>query len=109
MAALDVKKAFLKGITYKQLAEQTQEPERNVNFELSQDAIEILRLVPGFEDFDPAREVLHCTKPGTGCVDAPRCFVLKLTKATNEVWQATPSTIDDQLICLLYTSPSPRD
>ena len=32
MVALDVKKAFLKGITYKQLAEVTGEPERDVCF-----------------------------------------------------------------------------
>ena len=30
---LDVRKAFLKGVTYKQLAEATGEPEREVNFE----------------------------------------------------------------------------
>jgi hypothetical protein len=38
------------------------------------------------------------TKPGTGCKDAPRCFAIKLTRATNEVFGAKPCTHDEQLI-----------
>ncbi len=40
--------------------------------------------MPGFEDSDPVREVLHCDKPGTGCTDAPRCFSMKLAKVTSQ-------------------------
>ena len=88
MAAIDVQKAFLKGITYKELAEITGEPERQVNFELDERSVRILRRFPKFKDFDPTTEVLHNLKAGTGCVDAPR------------LWDMN---------CLLYTSPSPRD
>ena len=35
MAALDVKKVCLKGVTYKESAEEPKEPMREVNFELS--------------------------------------------------------------------------
>ena len=83
---------FLKGISYKELAETTNEPAREVNFELRADAADMLRQCPGFEDFDRHREVLHCTKPGTGCGDAPRCFSIKLARATNEEFGCKPLT-----------------
>ena len=34
------------------------------------------------ENFDPQTEVLHCDKPGTGLVDAPRAFSMKLKRVT---------------------------
>ena len=98
LAAIDVKKAFLKGITYAELAATTNEPAREVNFELSPDAVAILRQCPGFENFDPTREVLHNTKPGTGCKDAPRCFGIKFTRATNDEFGAKSTTHDEKFI-----------
>ena len=74
IVTLDVRKAFLKGVSYKQLAEATGEPERDVNFELDAQGLAALRQCKGFEDFDPQFEILHCDKPGTGCKDAPRAF-----------------------------------
>ena len=59
MAAIDVRKAFLKGITYADLAKTTSEPARDVNFELSADVVAILRQCPGYETFNPQTEVLH--------------------------------------------------
>ena len=38
IVALDVSKAFLKGVSYQELAKATGEPQREVNFELSNDA-----------------------------------------------------------------------
>ena len=98
ITALDVKKAFLKGVSYEELAEATGEPERNVNFELSPDAVAILRQIPEFSDFDPATEVLHMTKPGTGCKDAPRCWSIQLTKVTNGEYRAVPTLYDSEFI-----------
>ena len=49
-------------------------PIREVNFYLPHTSNAILKQVPGFETFNPMTEVLHCDKPGTGSVDAPRCF-----------------------------------
>ena len=72
MWTVDVRKAFLKGISYKELAEATGEPLRVVNFELDPESVEILRRFPGFEDFDPTTEVMSNIRPGTGNVDAPR-------------------------------------
>jgi len=47
----DISKAFLQGVTYKELAELTGEPEREVNFYLPAGQIALLRKVPGFESF----------------------------------------------------------
>ena len=59
--------------------------------------IPLLRRIPGYETFDPTREVLHCEKPGTGCNDAPRCFSMKLAKIATEVCGLRPSTVDGEL------------
>ena len=42
--------------------------------------------------------MLHNDKPGTGFKDAPRCFSLKLEKATRGRYQAKPLSYDDQLL-----------
>ena len=82
IAALDVDKAFLKGFTYKELAEATGEKERIVCFTLPPGSANALRKFPGFEDYDESVHCLQCIKPGTGTKDAPRAFSLKLRKIT---------------------------
>ena len=72
IASLDIDKAFLKGFTYAELAQATGEKERKVCFRLPPGSAEILRTLPGFEDYDEARHCLQCVKPGTGTKDAPR-------------------------------------
>ena len=98
MAAIDVRRAFLKAVSYKELAAATGEQERNVNFELSADIIPILRKLPGYADFDPRTEVLHCTRPGTGTKDAPRAFSIQLARCTNDKFGCRPTTCDPELI-----------
>ena len=98
LTTVDVRKAFLKGLTYEELAATTNEPKRDVNFDLDKDSVAMLRLIPGFESFDPVRETLHNDKPGTGFKDAPRCFSLKLARGTLGTFGAKPLTHDDQLI-----------
>ena len=73
---------------------------REVNFYLPQYNIPQLRQVPGFESFNPSTEVLHCDKPGTGSVDAPRCFSIKLNKVTLKAG-LTNSNQDSEL-CYLF-------
>ena len=72
IASTDISKAFLQGAAYQELAEMTGEPLRDVSFYLPANAIDVLRRLPGFKDFNPASEVLHCDRPGTGSVDAPQ-------------------------------------
>ena len=100
----DISKAFLQGVTYKELAEATGEPLREVNFDLPAYCVPILRQLPGWENFDPRVEVIHCDKPGTGCVDAPRCFSIKLARITNQVCGMKPCSVDSEL-CFLHDAP----
>ena len=94
----DISKAFLQGVTYEELAELTGEPIREVNFYLPAHCNDILRQVPGFEDFDEGSEILHCDKPGTGLVDAPRAFSMKLALVTKNQCRMIPSTVDGELV-----------
>jgi len=82
IASLDVDKAFLKGFTYKELAELTGEAERTVCFKLPPGSAALLRKFPGYENYDESIHCLQCIKPGTGTKDAPRAFSLKLRKTT---------------------------
>ena len=82
------------GVTYEQLAELTGEPMGEVNFYLPANNIPLLRQIKGFEDFDPQTEVLHCDKPGTGLVDAPRAFSIQLKGVTEKKCQMVSSQID---------------
>ena len=101
LVTTDISKAFLQGVTYEELAATTGEPLREVNFDLPAYCIPILRQIPGWENFDPRTEVIHCDKPGTGCNDAPRCFSLKLSKVTKDVCGMTSATTDQEL-CMLH-------
>ena len=96
LASSDVPKAFLQGVSYQELSQTTQRPERDVSFELSGEGLTCLKLLPEFASFDSRREVLHCLKPGTGCRDAPRCFSIKLRQVT-EAFGFQCSSIDSEL------------
>ena len=66
LASMDVDKAFLKGITYDELAEATGEQERVVCFTLPPGSACILRSCHGFEHVGESKHCLQCIKPGTG-------------------------------------------
>jgi hypothetical protein len=95
----DISKAFLQGVTYEELAKLTGKKQREVNFYLPASNIALLQKVPGFEDFNPAKEVLHCDKPGTGLVDAPLAFSIKLSMVTLDKCNLIPSKIDPEFCC----------
>ena len=101
MATTDISKAFLQGVTYEELAKLTDEKTREVNFYLPASNVPLLRKLKGFEDFNPTREVLHCDKLGTGLVDAPRAFSLKLGMVTQTSCGLIPSKVDLEL-CLKH-------
>ena len=63
-----------------------------------QGTVSILKQVPGFEDFNEHTEVLHCDKPETGLVDAPRAFPPKLSQVTKNKCRMTPSPVDGELV-----------
>ena len=66
MFTFDMKKAFLKGVAYEELAALTCETKRKVNFEITTETAAILKTIPGFEHFDHRRDILRNLKPGTG-------------------------------------------
>ena len=96
----DISKAFLQGVTYKELAELTGEPLRDVNFYLPPSSVAVLKQIDGYTTFDPATEVLHSLKPSTGSVDAPRCFHLKLAQITRSKCKLVPTRTDEELLIL---------
>ena len=100
IATTDISKAFLQGVTYEELHRLTGEPIREVNFYLPSSSVSALQKVEGFTDFNPNTEVLHCDKPGTGSVDAPRCFSMKLALCTERIGMKQ-SSVDPEL-CFLH-------
>ena len=96
LVACDITKAFLQGLTYEEMSACTGEPVREVNLEISADAAEIIRQVPGFESFNELQEVLHNDKPGTGLVDAPRAFSLKVAQVLQKLG-LRPTTVDPEV------------
>ena len=100
ICALDVKKAFPQGVSYEELAAETGEPLREVNFELPASTAAILQQVPGYETFDHRLEVLHCDKPGTGLRDAPRAFSKNFEKLQTTVGSCPPLRIQSSSVAL---------
>ena len=100
IVSTDISKAFLQGVTYKELAEITGEPLRDVNFYLPPSSVAVLKQIEGYTNFDPATEVLHSLKPSTGSVDAPRCFHLKLAQITRGKCNLVPTRTDEELLIL---------
>ena len=70
---------------------------REVCFELPTSCIHLLRSLPGYADFDPAEEVLACTKPGAGLRDAPKAFSLKLREVTQDTCGLRSVSADAEL------------
>ena len=95
IASLDINMAFLKGLTYRELAEATGEKEREVCFTLPPGSATVLRTLPGFAHYDESKHCLRCLKPGTGTKDAPRAFSLKLRHITRG-FGLRPTSFDEE-------------
>ena len=96
IASTDISKAFLQGVSYDEIASETGQPIRDVSFEVCPKTAHVVKQLPGFQDFSPGLEVLHCLKPGTGCRDAPRAFSIQLRKATRS-FGLVSSLVDSEL------------
>ena len=94
--SLDVSKAFAKGMTFEELSRLSGQPLRTVQFELAAADIPLLKRIPGFEDFDPNREVLTMFKPIYGLKDAPRAWSKKLHEVLVK-FGLRKSLADDQI------------
>ena len=70
----DVPQAFLRGLTFKEAAEMKYEVRRDVQFTVPPGSAAILKMLPGYESFDPLHEVLRMLRCGFGLKDAPRLW-----------------------------------
>ena len=59
--------------------------------------IPLLRSLPGFEGFDPQKEVLRCDKPGRGPANAPRAFQVKFAGVLIQKCGMRQSGVDNDL------------
>ena len=76
--SFDVPQAFAKGMTFQEMSKLTGDPIRSVQVLLRPDDVEVIRAIPGYEDFDPARECLDMVKAVYGLKDAPRAWRFEL-------------------------------
>eukprot|EP00974_Lingulodinium_polyedra_P097108 9412214-Lingulodinium_polyedra.AAC.1 len=87
-------------MTYEEMTEAGHSTEtKEVNFELPGGSVTLLQQVPGFENFNPQLEVLHCDKPGTGLRDAPAAFSRKLNSVTSKMG-CKPLHADSEVVVL---------
>ena len=87
--------AFLKGLTFEQLAQQDGSAPRSVQFRVPPGSAAIWQRLPGSADFNAATEVLNLIRPGFGWKDAPRLWSLALQLALKQQWRH-PAPIDSQ-------------
>ena len=76
--SMDISAAFLKGMTYDEIARVTGEPLRSVQFDFPAKDAWLLRQLPGLEDYDNNLEILDLVKAMWGLKDAPRAFGMRL-------------------------------
>ena len=65
IASTDISKAFLQGASFDEKASETGQPMRDVSFDVCPKTAHVVKQLPGFQDFSPNLEALHCLKPGT--------------------------------------------
>ena len=85
LRSADISMAFLRGLTFETISKRTGQPIRSLQFDLPPGAASILRMIPGYENFDPATEKKLAAHP-----DLPR-FARKRAcrKADSEAEKAT--------------------
>ncbi|CAJ1367944.1 unnamed protein product, partial [Effrenium voratum] len=97
LVSADVSEAFLRGLTFKELFEGgTGREMRNVQLALPAGCDELIRTIPGMEDFDSQVEGLELLKPGFGLKDAPRMWSLALSRVLAAAG-VLPTRVDPQL------------
>ena len=92
----DVSQAFLRGLTFDQAAQLKDEVHRDVQFTVPPGSVNILKRLPGYQDFNPLTEVLRMLRCGFGLKDAPRLWNKVLRKVLQGLG-LTPLQSDPQL------------
>ena len=96
--SMDISAAFLKGMTYAEIARVTGEPLRTVQFDFPATDAWLLRQLPGMEDYDNNVEILDLVKAMWGLKDAPRAFGMRL-KVTLKGCGYVQGIMDPQVWC----------
>ena len=73
----DISMAFLRGLTFEEIAKTSGEPIRSIQFDLPNGANALLQTFDGFSDFNALAETLNMDKPGFGTKDAPWAWGIK--------------------------------
>ena len=94
--SLDVAQALLRGMPFEELAKLDGEVKRSVQFTVPPGSLPLLRMLPGFEDFDGERECLDMLRAGFGLKDVPRAWNMVLTRLIRE-FGLHPTKADDQV------------
>eukprot|EP00975_Prorocentrum_lima_P001652 354856-Prorocentrum_lima.AAC.1 len=71
---MDISAAFLEGMTFKEIASDTGDTLRSVQFDFPPADVCSLRKLPGMEDYDSSLEILDLLKAMWGLKDAPQAF-----------------------------------
>ena len=97
--SLDVSQAFAKGLSFEELARAFGEPLREVEVDFNKGDVELLRTIPGWENFNPELETIKLLKPIYGLKDAPRAWRKRLHQVLTS-WGASQLLAEPELYAL---------
>ena len=101
----DVSQAFLRGLTFEQTAEMKDEVRREEQFTIPPGSADMLKKLPGFENFNAMLEVLRLLRCGFGLKDAPRLWSKLLTEELKKIG-LKPLQSDPQLFVWHVNEPA---
>ena len=94
----DVSQAFLRGMTFDEVAKVKGEPKRDVQFDVPPGSVPILRMLDDYADFDGQSEVLDMLRGGFGLKDAPRLWNLVFSEVLTSL-SYFPCQSDFEVMC----------
>jgi hypothetical protein len=94
----DVSQAFLKGMSFDEVAKVKGEVKSSVQFEVPPGSIPILRMLDNYEDFDAGTEVLDMLRGGFGLKGAPRLWNLVFSEVLTTL-SYFPCQSDMEVLC----------
>ena len=101
----DISEAFLRGLTFQELFDSGEDAVlREVQLDLPKGSAELLRTLPGMENFDEGTQCLAMIKPGFGLRDAPRLWNKALKRVLAEIGLSSIQT--DQQLYVRHVSGS---
>eukprot|EP00959_Pyramimonas_sp_CCMP1952_P033505 703311-Pyramimonas_sp.AAC.1 len=77
--------AFLKGLTFQDVADMASEPLRTVQLGLPKVTVKIARQFEQLSKYDVSQQCLEMLRPGFGLKDAPRLWNLRLKQVMTKL------------------------